>query len=83
MPVFSNFTKRSMAEMGGDSSAMKRQFYRDLSSLGFQQMISRYALMEPTVVKQYYPLADSLVIALLWTPPSRRNSTAEWNPSDR
>ena len=83
MPVPANFTKRSVAEMGGDSSATKRQFYRHHTALALQQLLSKYSLMEPKVVKQYYRLADTLNIALMWTPPPRRMGKSYWDPTLR
>jgi hypothetical protein len=81
MPVLANFSKRSMAEMGGDSSATKRQFYRNHSALALQQLLCKYALTEPTISQQYYPLSDTLNIALMWTPPSRRMGQSHWDPT--
>ena len=69
MPVLPNFTKRSMAEMGGDSAATKRQFSRGLTCVEFQQEIIKYDLMEPTMTKEYYVDDDSLAIALVASRP--------------
>ena len=82
MPVTPNFTKRTSVETGEvESSVLKRQYVREHSAFSFQQLLSSYSLMEPKVVREYYPLDDSLVIALVWPPPQRRIGKDLWNPS--
>lgn len=79
----SDFTGSLALQKSGqaEDSAIKRRYFRPVSSLVFQQILSQHLLTEPDIVRHYYDKTDDLLMILHWIPPARRMVERHWDPS--
>ena len=73
------FTKKN--ESIGSESVSSRKYYRNLPAASLPQLLSNELVKDPVVVREYYPLKDNILLALLWPPLERRMSISKWAPS--
>ena len=81
MPKRINFTGQRIGEGGLETSITKRKFLRHIPGFTLPQLLAKDLMTEPVVLREYYPLADQLLLALVWIPPDRRLGVREWDPS--
>jgi hypothetical protein len=81
MPKRVNFTGQRIGEGGSETSITKRQFLRNIPGFTLPQILAKDLATDPVVLREYYPLADQLLLAFVWIPPDRRLGVTEWSPA--
>lgn len=72
---------RKAEDGGGDVSALKRKFFKNVPAFTLPQIFAKELLKEPVVSREYYPLTDELLICFYWPPPHRRMEKRTWDPA--
>lgn len=72
---------RRAEDGGGDISALKRKYFKNIPAFTLPQIFSQELLKEPVLSREYYPMTDELLICFYWPPPKRRMAHKSWDPS--
>ena len=73
---------RRSEDGGGDISALKRKYFKNIPAFTLPQVFAKELLKEPVVSREYYPLTDELLVCFYWPPPKRRMEKKSWNPAN-
>ena len=79
-PPIPNFTGTNLRSSGQDSSVLKRRYFRKIAAHTLPQILSVESLKEASVIKEYYPMTDQLLVAVHWPAPDRKMLRETWSP---